>query len=212
MEERFSQSGPPSGTEAVTTQLSKQGYAIVPAFFSPALMRGLRRELLWRDRRGEFAYAAIGQGVERQQRPDIRGDRTCWLTGDSLAQRRLGMEMEQLRQAVNLSLGLGLFELESHFAIYEPGAGYQRHLDTFSRDAARQLSVVLFLNDDWRVEDGGCLRLWPAPDAAEPLPDVLPHIGTLVCFLSADIPHQVCVTQRTRYSIAGWFKRRGRLL
>lgn len=208
MEDVSIRSGPPSGIESTTQQLIEQGHAIVPAFFSPALMRGLRRELLWRDRQGQFTQAAIGQGGGRQQRLDIRGDRTCWLAGDSLAQRRLSIQMEALRQAVNLSLGLGLFELESHFAIYEAGAGYQRHLDTFSRDAARQLSVVIYLNDDWHAEDGGYLRLWPAADAATSLPDVAPLMGTLACFLSAQIPHEVCVTQRTRYSIAGWFRKR----
>lgn len=207
MEELY-RPGPPAALDAVTTQLNRQGYAIVPAFFSPALVRGLRRELLWRDGRGEFDEAAIGQGETHQKRLDIRGDRTCWLSGGSLAQRRLAVQMEALRQAVNQSLGLGLFELESHFAIYEPGAGYQRHLDTFSRDAARQLSVVIYLNDDWREQDGGHLRLWPAADASEHLPDVAPAAGTLACFLSAQIPHAVCVTQRTRYSIAGWFRRR----
>src|SRR3546814_991280 len=67
-EARVIGSGPPGGNESLTTQLSKQGYASVPAFFSPVLVRGLRRELIWRDRQGQFSQAAIGQGDRKSTR------------------------------------------------------------------------------------------------------------------------------------------------
>jgi SM-20-related protein len=35
----------------------------------------------------------------------------------------------------------------------------------------------------------------------------LPPIGgTLVLFMSADMPHEVLAAHRSRYSIAGWFR------
>lgn len=36
-----------------------------------------------------------------------------------------------------------------------------------------------------------------------------PRAGTLVVFLSEDMPHEVLETQRERYSIAGWFRVNG---
>lgn len=35
---------------------------------------------------------------------------------------------------------------------------------------------------------------------------VLPRQGTLACFLSEDIPHEVLPPARERVSIAGWFR------
>jgi len=37
---------------------------------------------------------------------------------------------------------------------------------------------------------------------------VLPQAGTLACFLSGEIPHEVLAAQRPRMSLTGWFKQR----
>lgn len=195
--------------QQVANLLLEQGYAVTPAFFSPVLVHALKRELLWRDRDGQFHDAGIGRGERFRRLDDIRGDRICWLQGEGAAQQQLAVEMERLRLAVNRTLMLGLFDIESHFAIYEPGAWYQRHLDTFRDDARRQLSVVIYLNDNWQPTDGGELRLWADKKTLEPLANIAPQSGTLVCFLSRRIPHQVCIAHRERYSIAAWCRRRG---
>lgn len=39
--------------------------------------------------------------------------------------------------------------------------------------------------------------------------DVLPEAGTLVLFLSADLPHEVLPATRERLSLTGWLRRRG---
>jgi SM-20-related protein len=187
--------------------LATAGYAVVPAFFSPALVRALQREARLRDRRGEFQEAAIGRGEILQQNDWVRRDRTCWLDGSSLAQCRLLEELERLRLDINRELFLGLFDFESHFAIYDPGAFYKRHLDAFNGDNPRVVSAVLYLNNDWRDDDGGCLRIWPAPASRRAELDVVPRAGTLVCFLSERIPHEVLAAHRERLSIAGWFRR-----
>lgn len=194
--------------QLVANALLEQGYAVTPAFFSPELLGALKHELLERDQEGQFHAAGIGRGQHFRQLEDVRGDRICWLEGGTLAQQRLAVEMEQLRLAVNRTLMLGLFDIESHFAIYEPGAWYQRHLDAFTDDARRQLSVVIYLNNDWQPSAGGELRLWAHSEAADPLIDVAPYSGTLVCFLSHRISHQVCVAHQNRYSIAAWLRRR----
>jgi SM-20-related protein len=120
---------------------------------------------------------------------------------------------ETLRLALNRALQLGLFDFESHFAAYPPGAGYRRHLDRFADHArfasegGRVLSCVLYLNRRWRPEDGGQLRLY-RPDA--PALDIPPQGGTLVVFLSDGFEHEVLPARRERLSLAGWFCRRGR--
>jgi len=65
---------------------------------------------------------------------------------------------------------------------------------------------VCYLNDAWRAEHGGALRIELA-DGREH--DVLPQAGTLVVFMSADFPHEVLAASRERLSITGWYRRRG---
>lgn len=178
------------------------------------MMRALRREARLRDQRGEFHSAGIGRREDHQHNHKVRRDRTLWLNGATLAQCHLLEEFERLRLLINRQLFLGLFDLEAHFAVYDPGAFYRRHLDAFSGAAhtsrvtnkARVLSVVLYLNEAWRSEEGGRLRIWPKPDALHPVTEVEPRSGTLVCFLSDRIPHEVLEARRQRISIAGWFR------
>ena len=193
--------------QRIVEGLATRGFAVEPGFLSPALVRALRREMRYRDARGDFAEAAIGRHDNLQQNEFVRRDRTCWLDGSTLAQLRLLEELEQLRVAINAGLFLGLFDLEAHFALYPPGGFYRRHLDAFRGDNPRVVSVVLYLNPRWHPRHGGCLRLWPAPEAATPVLDVAPRAGTLACFLSERIPHEVLPAAADRMSIAGWFRR-----
>ncbi len=184
-------------------------YAVAPAFFSPPLIGALRREALLRDRHGQFQQAGIGHHHAHQHDRRIRRDRTLWLEGATLAQCRLLARFEELRLEINRQLFLGLFDLEAHFAIYDPGAFYRRHLDTFNDSNARVLSVVLYLNEHWQPEQGGQLRLWAQPEAVAPAAEVEPRAGVLACFFSDQIPHEVLEAHSRRISIAGWFRRRG---
>ncbi|MED5388830.1 MAG: 2OG-Fe(II) oxygenase [Pseudomonadota bacterium] len=186
--------------------LVQHGYAVAPGYIPLPLVRALREEARHRDQRGEFRLAGIGRRQEHQKDTRIRSDRTCWLKGDTLAQCQLLEELERLRVAVNRALFMGLFELESHFAIYGPGDYYQRHLDAFNGNNGRLLSVVLYLNEGWQSEWGGRLRVWPEQDSQRVATEVEPRAGTLVAFLSEKIPHEVLAATQERYSIAGWFR------
>jgi SM-20-related protein len=112
--------------------------------------------------------------------------------------------MNQLKDGLNRRLFMGLFDFESHYAVYEPGAFYKKHLDSLHGSQNRILSTVFFLNPDWQENDGGELILYDESDL--PLEVVNPNIGTLVLFLSERFPHEVRPTMKTRNSIAGWFR------
>ena len=137
----------------------------------------------------------------------IRGDAIQWLEpGQAAVSDRYLALMDSLRGELNRQLYLGLEDFECHFALYEPGAFYQKHVDRFRDDDRRAVSAVLYLNEVWQAEEGGALRLYP--EGAEPQ-DVLPQLGTLVVFLSANLPHEVLPATRERLSLTGWFRRRG---
>jgi SM-20-related protein len=195
----------------VVAEIANRGYAIVHDFLSPADVAGLREDCLalWRD--GRFAPAGIGRAGRRQQDAAVRGDAVLWLDAapQTDAVRAYLRALEALRLAMNESLLLGLFDLEAHFAVYPPGTAYRRHLDRFRDSDLRTLSCVLYLNASWRPEDGGQLRLYLDGAADAPSLDVMPAAGTLVCFLSADFPHEVLPAQRERLAVTGWFRRRG---
>jgi SM-20-related protein len=108
---------------------------------------------------------------------------------------------------LNRTLQLGLFDFECHFACYPAGAHYARHNDQFQGDSDRELSCVLYLNENWKREDGGQLRLHL--DSGDTAPkDILPRGGRLVMFISRRFAHEVLPAARERFSIAGWFKTR----
>lgn len=195
--------------ERIAEAIAARRYAIVSDFLSPADTLALRGEAQRHARDGRLVPAGVGRGAARVERHDIRGDRILWLaeTSEIPAERTLRAALEALRLAINRELSLGLFDIEAHYAHYLPGACYARHRDRFRDDDARVLSGVLYLNDDWHAEEGGALRLYV--DAAS-YRDVLPAGGTLVLFLSAEIEHEVLPATRSRWSIAGWFRRRPR--
>lgn len=99
---------------------------------------------------------------------------------------------------------MGLFSFESHFAWYQKGEYYKRHLDTFLGESNRVLSLVVYLNDGWLFEDKGELVLYKSKNDLNGT-KVLPTFGTIVVFLSKEFPHEVLPSYRERLSIAGWF-------
>ena len=191
----------------VVDMIAMQGYAIAAHFLDLATVAALRANALRFERAGLLVPAAVGRGGDRIERVDIRGDRIRWLeeTTDDTAELSLRDALDALRLAVNRELQLGLFSFEGHYAIYPAGAGYARHLDRFRDDNARVLSIVVYLNDRWRDEDGGMLRLHVARSRSI---DAIPQGGTLVAFLSDRFAHEVLPARRERLSIAGWFRRR----
>jgi SM-20-related protein len=140
-------------------------------------------------------------------REGVRGDHIQWLEpGQHPACDEYLQALDELRMALNQGLYLGLEDFEGHFALYPPGAFYQKHVDRFRDDDRRAVSVVFYLNDDWQAEQGGALRLYLPNGETR---DVLPHAGSLLVFLSADMPHEVLPASRDRLSLTGWLRRRG---
>lgn len=159
-----------------------------------------------RQSRGDFAAARIGTHASAQRREELRGDFTCWLREPfHRAERTLLDRLEGLRLELNREAYLGLFELELHYALYPPGAGYARHVDQPHGATHRKVSLVLYLNADWRPADGGVLRMHKANTQ---ILDIEPLGGRLVCFLTPGREHQVLPARRDRLSISGWFRGR----
>lgn len=192
----------------VLDALAGPGWIVLPAVMPASLLDALRNELLTQDAAGAFHAAGIGRGAAHHVEQAIRGDRIAWLQEDWPAATVYLSLMDDLRQALNRSLFLGLAEYEAHYACYEAGAGYRRHVDRHAsgQGGARVVSTVCYLNaPGWPASGGGELVLHPGTGEAV---RVSPEGGTLVLFRSDDMPHEVLPTTRQRLSIAGWMRTR----
>ena len=194
----------------IAAEVAAQGWTVRRDFASRTAVTALRARLAAWWESGELREAGIGRGSSLQVRKDIRRDHVRWLdfTHGPFADL-LATHLEPLRLAMNRTMYLGLHEYEGHVTVYPPGAFYRRHVDQFRDAAHRKLSVILYLNDaDWSADDGGQLRLFIPDGDGEREVDVLPEGGTLVVFLSHEIPHEVLPTKRERFSLTGWFRTR----
>jgi len=193
----------------IAAELVRDGYAIIDEFLEDSTIAALASECAILHASGALHPAAIGRAADRHRDAAVRGDRTQWFDPTELSapQKRYWSRMDMLRKALSRKLLLGLEELDAHFALYPPGAGYARHRDRFHDNDARVLSTVLYLNADWHEAEGGALRLYLHASGPAAHRDIFPVAGTLALFLSADFEHEVLPASRDRLSMAGWMRR-----
>ena len=198
-----------SDLKVIAESLRSAGYVTALAFIPPYLVDLLRFEVSQLAQDNDLRPGTIGQGDDNQRRVEVRSDLIYWVNEEtsSGALRECLKYFEQLRQALNETLFLGLFEFECHFSLYRAGARYARHLDQFRNDDRRRVSCVLYLNESWDESDGGALRLYVGKYGD--YRDVIPHGGTLAVFLSDQFDHEVLPARKARFSVTGWFKVRG---
>ncbi len=148
--------------------------------------------------------AKIGKGNATHQSLEIRNDSIFWLNEQQGPAQDLYLKkVFELMQFLNQSLYLGLKQFEGHFARYDKNGFYKKHLDQFAGSNERLVSLVTYLNTP---VSGGELRIFNRKNPEIIEIDITPKVGSLVCFLSNQIYHEVRPTDSERYSIAGWFR------
>ncbi|OAN11466.1 SM-20 protein [Photobacterium jeanii] len=156
----------------------------------------------------QWKKACIGRNDEAMRESSIRSDKIQWLAPDQGAPvADFLARMEVIRAEVNRYFYLGLFEYEAHFAKYEKGDFYQKHLDCFRGNENRRLTTVFYMNDEWSEQDAGELVVYDLDDNL--IAKIPPKSGRLFVFLSEQFPHEVLPTNTPRFSIAGWFRTNG---
>ncbi len=149
--------------------------------------------------------AKIGLGANELQNTSIRNDSLFWLNEtpmDSIQNIYL-KEMTKLMEILNSELYLGLKQFEGHYARYEKNGFYKKHLDQFIGNNERVISAITYLNSP---ANGGELRIFNKTNPDRIDCEISPRAGSIVCFLSHHIYHEVLPTMDERLSIAGWFR------
>lgn len=150
--------------------------------------------------------ASIGNGDKKVINESIRSDNISWLTDEEKEREILGYQRfaDDFSKKLNEGLYLGLSEFECHFAQYPKGSFYKAHKDSFKNDDRRTITLITYLNENWQEGDGGELRLHLKDNVV----DIKPYGGSIICFRSSEILHEVLMSNTKRLSLTGWFLKR----
>lgn len=193
--------------ELMTDDLCAKGYHVIDNFLPQKDYEALVNKATHLDEHGLYQQARIGSQNDLQQNEQIRTDSIYWIddTSEEPCTQAYFNTVNALARHLNHSLFLSLSEFETHFASYPPGTFYKKHVDQFKATKNRKISCVYYLNSQWSESFGGALRVYNQQN--ELIIHTLPIGNRFICF-NSELPHEVCLTQQTRYSITGWLKTR----
>ncbi|UCN00255.1 2OG-Fe(II) oxygenase [Sulfurimonas sp. SWIR-19] len=183
----------------ITDALVDNGYIILENVFEPALAKQLLQMS-----QNIRQYKQAGISHHSTINTNRRKDKIYWIDAENEPTARYLDFMNGLQNYLNRQLYLGIKYYEAHFALYEAGDFYEKHLDAFGGTKNRVVTTVYYLNEEYASQNGGELVMYDKNDMQ--IQTVTPRINTLVVFLSEEFPHEVLVSKKERYSIAGWFR------
>ncbi|MCC2595956.1 2OG-Fe(II) oxygenase [Pusillimonas sp. MFBS29] len=197
-----------ASTDHLIDTLANQGWVVCDQTIDATLRHNLYTQSATAWASGNFQQACIGRGASHLLNPAIRGDTICWI--DAATTSEAGSNFlswsTSLQHELNRQLYAGLNSAEFHFARYQTGQGYKKHLDQHQTQRHRKISLVLYLNPQWTDSDGGELCLYAPEDENQEIQRILPQPGRLVLFRSDLFPHEVLPCSQTRCSLTGWFR------
>ncbi len=152
----------------------------------------------------QMREAGIGNNALLAQDKLIRSDKIYWLDPEhnDLYENDFFLLMDLFVRHLNSTCYTGITGYEFHYALYETGSFYKKHLDQFRSNKSRAYSMIMYLNAEWEQEDGGELCIYHK----EHTQTIAPMNGTCVFFKSSELEHEVLVTHAPRMSITGWLK------
>jgi SM-20-related protein len=190
----------------INSYLSNQ-IGIADFFLEEVLCKQLQCEIQLKFDANQFHKAGIGSKNKEQHDSSFRSDEIFWL--DRKHENKLENDflnaMDDFIGYLNANCYTGITHCEFHYAMYEAGSFYGKHLDQFKSNSDRAFSMIHYLNDNWQTEDGGELQVHH-PNS---LQLINPIYGKTVFFKSSELSHEVLKTNKPRLSITGWLKTGG---
>jgi SM-20-related protein len=192
----------PEQWESWFDSLAFNDYVVIDNFLSDPLLENILIYFDELDHQGQFKKAAIGNANDQKVINEVRGDFIHWLSRyENQTTQELFDVFDALKMLINRNCYLSLKDFEFHFAHYPKGSFYKKHLDQFADRNNRLISVVIYLNTDWQIGDGGELKIYPKIQS-EKL--IQPINNRMVLFKSDQLYHEVMPAHKSRRSITGW--------
>ncbi|KNC78176.1 hypothetical protein SARC_09383 [Sphaeroforma arctica JP610] len=110
-----------------------------------------------------------------------------------------------LKNVINLKHESAEYQL----ALY-PGRGthYEKHRDALPDDGSewdqRRVTIICYLNSEWKEADGGHLRIYKPPMTGGDQVEIEPQAGRVIVFLSGAIDHEVMPSYAERLALTAW--------
>jgi SM-20-related protein len=174
-------------------------------FLSEELANNLRNNLLKLYSNNELHQARIGNQEKLTKITEFRSDKIYWLdkSHHNIYENQFLELMDEFILYLNRTCYTGITSCEFHYAMYEEGSFYKRHLDQFKSDQSREFSMIIYLNDTWQEGDGGELCIYHK----DTIQIITPTNRKAVFFKSSELEHEVLLSHKKRLSITGWFKK-----
>ena len=177
---------------------------IANGFLSANLIERLRGNIYRLYANQSMVSAGIGNATIVVQDQLIRKDVIYWLdrSHNDDVENQFFKLMDCFVLHLNTTCFTGITSYEFHYALYEKGSFYKKHIDQFQQNGQRAFSMILYLNENWQENDGGELRIYHLDHRQ----NISPSGGKSVFFKSNELAHEVLLTHVPRMSITGWFK------
>ena len=178
---------------------------IVEHFVSEELAQHLINRLFELKEQNLLKAAGIGNAAKLTQNSAIRSDTIYWLdrANNNEHENAFLDQVDAFVSYLNRSCYTGITGYEFHFALFDKGSFYRKHLDQFQDNSSRQFSMITYLNENWQPKDGGELCIY---DEAK-IQIVTPNNRKTVFFKSDELVHEVLETNKARLSVTGWLRR-----
>jgi len=190
--------------ERIITSFLNDRVGLINDFLTEDLADNLKENLLLLLVEKQFKAAGIGNNSNFSTDKLIRSDVIYWLDPkhNDIHENSFFKLMDEFVKYLNMTCYTGITGYEFHYAYYEKGSSYKRHLDQFKDNQNRAFSMIMYLNNDWSPSDGGELCIYHQ-DISQ---IIAPINGKCVFFKSSELEHEVLLSHKPRMSITGWLK------
>jgi SM-20-related protein len=177
---------------------------IAENFLNKSLSGHLKQNLLALYTEKLLQVAGTGDNTKVNYTDRFRSDVIYWLDRghNDVHENSFFDLMDEFVSFLNETCYTGITGYEFHYTLYETGSFYKRHLDQFRTNDSRKYSMIMYLNEDWKIADGGELCIYHENTTE----NISPVNGKSVFFKSSELEHEVLVSHKPRMSITGWLK------
>lgn len=178
---------------------------LADSFLTPEHTASLRENVVRLFNQNEMHPAGVGNGAKLYKDPTNRGDKIFWLDRKhkSPAENAFLDIIDSFVEFLNRTCYAGITGYEFHYALYDTGTFYRRHIDQFRTDKGREFTIIVYLNENWNGENGGELCIYTPEKELQ----ITPDSGRCVFFKSSELEHEVLISRAPRMSLTGWLKK-----